>query len=302
MIRNKEYCSVFNFDSSETVAYNNPLFPAYIRYGILSSYPDYSAISHWHKDLEFILVKKGSMTYNVNGELVELGEGNGIMVNSRQLHYGFSAEHNECEFVCILLSPELLQGNQWFYQNCIEYITENAAYPYLYLDKNSWQRGILAQLDKMYHSFNGEPTEVLSYFELMEGFIAVMKILCENFSTPKQTMVQKSSEINLLRNMITFIEEHYMEHLTLESIALSGACCKSRCSLLFKKYLRDTPVTYVTKLRLSKSLAALLESDKSITDIAYEYGFGGASYYCETFKKYYGLSPLAYRKSSYLPF
>lgn len=58
----------------------------------------------------------------------------------------------------------------------------------------------------------------------------------------------------------------------------------------------DTPITYVTKLRLRKSLAALLDSDKSITDIAYEYGFCGASYYCESFQKYYGMSPLQYKK------
>ena len=88
-----------------------------------------------------------------------------------------------------------------------------------------------------------------------------------------------------------------MQHLTLADIALSGACCKSRCSLLFKKYLRDTPITYTTKLRLRKSLLVLLASDKTITDIAYEYGFGGASYYCETFKKYYGTSPLLYKKT-----
>ena len=63
MMKNSTYCSSFNLDSSETVAYNNPLFPAYIRSGILSSYPDYSAVSHWHKDLEFIVIKKGAMTY-----------------------------------------------------------------------------------------------------------------------------------------------------------------------------------------------------------------------------------------------
>lgn len=34
------------------------------------------------------------MTYNVNGRLIELDEGSGIMVNSCQLHYGFSMEHN----------------------------------------------------------------------------------------------------------------------------------------------------------------------------------------------------------------
>lgn len=111
------YSPVFNLDSSETISYNNPLFPAYVGYGILSWYPDYSGISHWHVDLEFILVKKGKMTYNVNGELIKLTENNGIMVNSRQMHYGFSMEHRECEYICALLSPELLQGNKWFYQN-----------------------------------------------------------------------------------------------------------------------------------------------------------------------------------------
>ena len=79
------YCSTFNLDFSETIAYNNPLFPALINYGMLSTYPDYSGVTHWHKDLEFILIKRGNMTYNVNGELIPLTEGNGIMVNSRQL-------------------------------------------------------------------------------------------------------------------------------------------------------------------------------------------------------------------------
>ncbi len=117
MDNNTRHCSVFNPDFSETVAYNNPLFPAYVVYGFLSSYPDYSSVSHWHKDLEFILIKKGTMAYNVNGRLIGLEEGSGIIVNSRQLHYGFSAEHNECEFICILLSPELLLENSWFYQS-----------------------------------------------------------------------------------------------------------------------------------------------------------------------------------------
>lgn len=97
--------------------------------------------------------------------------------------------------------------------------------------------------------------------------------------------------------MMTYIEEHFANHISLEEIALARACCKSKCSLLFKKYLRDTPITYTTKLRLRKSLDALLESDSGITEIAYEHGFGDASYYCETFQKYYGISPLKYRKT-----
>lgn len=300
MKEHAKYCSTFNVDSSETVAYNNPLFPAYVRYGRLSYYPDYSAISHWHPDLEFILVKRGKMTYNVNGELMELSENNGIIINSRQIHYGFSVEHNECEFVCILLSPELLQGNKWFYENYIEWFTENASCPYLHLTHDDWQAAILDQIDMIYDSFCNAfdriPAQELFYFELMESFWFIMKILYRNLPYTQQMIKRDSTDIASLRNMITYIEEHYTEHIALQDISLAGACCKSRCSLLFKKYLRDTPISYLTKFRLRKSLAALLESDLCITDIAYEYGFGGASYYCETFRKYYGISPLKYKK------
>lgn len=176
---NTAYCSTFNLDSSETVAYNNPLFPGYVRYGILSSYPDYSAVSHWHKDLEFVVIKKGTMTYNVNGELIGLPEGSGIMVNSRQLHYGFSSEHTECEFICVLFSLELLSGNEWFYQNYIEPVTENSVYPYLYLGEEQWERSILEKINNLYSSLTAQPRQELPYFTLIGEFLSIMKTLHE---------------------------------------------------------------------------------------------------------------------------
>ncbi|MCM1088794.1 MAG: AraC family transcriptional regulator [Muribaculaceae bacterium] len=299
-----EYRLTLNSDSSETIAYNYPLFPVYIRYGFLSRYPNYAAVSHWHNDLEFILIKKGKMTYNVNGKLIELYENQGIMVNSRQIHYGFSAEHTECEFICILLSPELLQGSPWFYHNYVEAVTDNFAYPYLYFVSDGWQADVLGKVELLYQDFvsrAGDDSSVgLSCFRVIEGFCAILELLYENLPAPQQKMEKESSEIIALRNMITYVEEHFAKHMTLYDIASAGACCKSRCSLLFKKYLHDTPISYLTKLRLRRSLGALLETDESITDIAYEYGFGGASYYCETFRKYYGTSPLQYKKEQLL--
>lgn len=293
-----KYCSNLNRDFSERVAYNHPCFPVYVRYGILSKYPDYSAVSHWHEDLEFILIRKGKMTYNVNGELIELSERNGIMVNSRQLHYGFSAEHHECEFLCILFSPELLRGNQWFYQTCIAHITQNYGYPYLYLDSGSWQQSILDKLEELYRAFGGDAVEASACFQALETFLFIMNLLYENLRAESSALGKENAELAALRRMITYIEEHYAEEVALADIALAGICCKSRCSMLFKKYLRDTPVTYMTKLRLQKSLGALLNSDAGITDIAYENGFCSGSYYCEMFRKYYGISPHKYRKSS----
>lgn len=296
MMHSQEHFPAVNADSSENITYNHPLFPVYARYRFLSSYPDFSAISHWHKDLEFVLVKKGKLTYNVNGKLIDLNGQSGIMVNSRQLHYGFSAERKECEFICILLSPELLWGNRWFYQNFIERITENPGYPYLYLDREGWKSDVLEKLEHLYCSYGSGSVEGSSCFQVMEDFISIMKILYGNLDVRRPGEIKESSEIIALRDMIAYVEEYFREQITLEQIALAGACCKSRCLLLFKKYLKETPIAYVTKLRLKKSLAMLLDSDRTITDIAYECGFCGASYYCETFRKYYGASPLKYRK------
>lgn len=301
MDNNTRYCSVFNQDSSERVIYNNPLFPVSVRYGLLSSYPDYSAVSHWHEDLEFIVIKQGKMTYNVNGELFSLTKDRGIMVNSRQLHYGFSREHEECEFICILLSPELLRGNTWFYQSLITCVIENAACPCVSLDRVGWQAVIVNKLEELYESYEHDPdtAKALSCFDLVEGFLSILKILYQNLDGKQTGRTRESAELAALRAMICYIEEHYACRITLTAIAAAGACCKSKCSLLFRKYLHDTPIAYVTRFRLRKSLVPLLDSDRSITDIAYEHGFGGVSYYCETFQKYYGLSPLQYRKTHF---
>ena len=63
-------------------------YPIYIRHSCLSSYPGYAAPPHWHDDIEFIIILKGGMTYNVNGKLIDLASGEGIFVNSRQMHFG----------------------------------------------------------------------------------------------------------------------------------------------------------------------------------------------------------------------
>lgn len=119
-----------NSDESENVAYNIPEFPASIKKGKLSSYPGFRAVSHWHDDLEMIVILAGQMSYDVNGQKISLKEGEGIFVNSRCLHYGYSDSLKECIFLCILLSPQLLSTNQYFIENCLNPLIKNSKIPY----------------------------------------------------------------------------------------------------------------------------------------------------------------------------
>lgn len=79
-------------DRSEKVRYDYTDYPIYIRRALLSEYPGYAAPTHWHDDIEFISVISGEMKYNVNGEIITLRENDGLFVNARQIHFGFSAE------------------------------------------------------------------------------------------------------------------------------------------------------------------------------------------------------------------
>ena len=77
-------------DASEIVRYDEVGIPLYIREGLLSSYPDHRALCHWHEDIEWVQIRSGQMNYYINGKRVLLNAGEAIIVNSRQMHYGYS--------------------------------------------------------------------------------------------------------------------------------------------------------------------------------------------------------------------
>ena len=87
-------------DASEIVRYDEVGIPLYIREGLLSSYPDHRALCHWHEDIEWVQIRSGQMNYYINGKRVLLNAGEAIIVNSRQMHYGYSENGQECDFIC----------------------------------------------------------------------------------------------------------------------------------------------------------------------------------------------------------
>ena len=137
-------------DGSERVKYNIAGLPLYVLRGILSTYPNYAAESHWHDDLEFIAVQSGKMQYNINGEIVNLHTGNGIFVNAKQFHFGFSDCHSECEFLCVLFHPALICLSQDMEKTFIAPIVGNTALSYCVLHGNiEWENRVLKRKKRL---------------------------------------------------------------------------------------------------------------------------------------------------------
>src|SRR4051794_27210047 len=128
-------------DLSERLNYNLPDFPLYVRKGMLRHFDRYAAACHWHPDLEFILVLDGSMEYFVNGKILHLASGDGVFVNSKRMHYGFSADNTDCTFIVVVVHPALLGEDTGAGKRYIaEKFGVNSADYILFGDQVAWQR------------------------------------------------------------------------------------------------------------------------------------------------------------------
>ncbi len=282
-------------DLSEKIKYDHTDYPILTRHALLSSYPNYAAPAHWHDDVEFIAILSGKMKYNVNGEIITLTENEGIFVNARQMHFGFSIEKNECDFICIQLHLLMLCATYAYERDFVLPVLYNRNAAYIKLNTDIfWQKIILENIKEIY-SVRGERSAALKTLNL---FLTIWIQLYENIQIESQQKTQ-NTDLCVLKNMIGFIQQNYMVKVTLADIAASGAIGQSKCCKLFAKYTGQTPNTYLTQYRLDKGAFLLKNTDMTITEIANAIGFNGSSYYAETFRKWYGKSPSEYKRESY---
>lgn len=279
-------------DRSENVHYDSPDYPIYIRRDLLSHYPNHTAPSHWHDDIELIAVLSGEMKYNVNGEILHLQSGQGIFVNARQMHFGFSHICSECDFICILLHPMLLCAASSFEDDFVLPVIQDDTMPYIFLNPDTrWKKEILDQIRSM-HAHKNLKTSPL---HVQSSFFYIWSLLCENISLDEKTANPQNSDLTITKNMVGFIQKNYARKVSLAAIAASGSVGQSKCCKLFKKYFGQTPNGYLNQYRLNKSTELLRDTDMPVTEIALSVGLGGASYYAEIFRKWLGKSPTEFR-------
>lgn len=281
-------------DRSEKIRYDYADYPIYMRQGLLSSYPNYAAPVHWHDDIELIAVLSGEMQYNVNGEVIVLKENEGIIVNARQLHFGFSEKRKECDFICILLHPLMLCTTSAYERDFVLPVLHNRNAAFVKLIKEIvWQKEILEDIEHMY-SVKDEKSAPIKVQTL---FLNIWVRLYENITHENHPEIQ-NTDLYILKNMIGFIQQNYAVKISLADIAASGAVGQSKCCKLFAKYIGQTPNMYLTQYRLDKSTGLLKNTDMTVTEIAHAVGFNGSSYYAEAFRKWSGISPSEYRKDN----
>jgi YesN/AraC family two-component response regulator len=106
--------------------------------------------------------------------------------------------------------------------------------------------------------------------------------------------------INIMSREITlalvYIDAHYGENMSLDSVAEAVSLSSYYFSRLFKKEVGVNFSQYVFHKRLEMAKRTLEETDDPIADVAASVGFHEGHYFGKKFKKFTGSTPSEYRK------
>lgn len=96
--------------------------------------------------------------------------------------------------------------------------------------------------------------------------------------------------------MTEYIDIHYRESLTLETLA--EVCHGSPYHLhrTFKKVTGITPVDYIQQKRIDQASEYLISTERAVADIGLHVGLPNTSYFITLFKKKTGHTPTQYRQ------
>lgn len=96
--------------------------------------------------------------------------------------------------------------------------------------------------------------------------------------------------------MITYIDKHYKESITLGDIASIGGYTESYASQFFKRQLGISFKTYLLRMRLRDAAVQLVNTKQQVVDIANQCGFSDVKSFNTAFRKHFHTTPSEYRR------
>ena len=125
---------------------------------------------------------------------------------------------------------------------------------------------------------------------------ALLDILLLPFPVPANSAGDSSALAALNRRAKRYISEHLKDpDLNIDQIAAALECSKRYLHMSFK-HEEISVSEYIWRARLDKcrlELGGAKSLRKSVTDIAFSWGFSSSSHFCRLFKQKYGVTPSA---------
>ncbi len=111
---------------------------------------------------------------------------------------------------------------------------------------------------------------------------------------PEKSLKEHAKKLDV-KQVKAYLDEHYADKLTLETVANHFFINKHYLARLFKEQYGVTLVSYLQMVRITHAKQMLRFTDKKIEEIGFACGVGEPAYFSRIFKKVEGISPSEYR-------
>ena len=103
--------------------------------------------------------------------------------------------------------------------------------------------------------------------------------------------MESCENIHAVRRMQEYIEDHIHVPITLKSLSGAANYSPAYAARIFKKLTGKTPFAYIRARRLSKAAEILMENQKRIVDVAFDFVFDSHEGFTRAFSKTFGIPP-----------
>ena len=221
-------------------------------------------------------IQKGCLSLEFDGQTISITAGQFVLLDCYQRH----AYSTDSGYECLWCHFDGAVAQHWYTA-----IISHLGNVFSLLDPYP----VLNRLTAIYDTFSsaGRVRE-----PLMSKYLSDILTSLLLYAPPKTT---KYNYINMAEEIITYINEHFAEAITIEELARKAGLSQYHFIRTFKKETGFTPHQYIINTRISAAKYLLKNSHMSVKDICFHSGFSCESVFCSAFKRHQGMTPEQYR-------
>lgn len=245
---------------------------------------------HTHSAIEVILLYQGTAIYQFeNEEEYRVGPGEILIIPSGKPHE--LTERGDVHRYLLLFEPNPLVNLRDMHK-----INSMMQKPIFLSDHSELHEQVSELLMKVIACYEQrEPlwnTQCYSYLMQMYALLG-RGYLRASVST--HLGEGRSIDSAIMNSAITYINEHYMDAISLEDVALFAGFSKYYFSRVFKQFSSLSFSEYLTRKRLNVAIDLLVRTNTPVKEIARLSGFGSVATFNRIFRERKNCTPSQYR-------
>lgn len=274
-------------------------FPFSIKFTDMEPYYCMNHTFHWHNYLEIAFVKQGKGIYYVENRTYEMNVGDIVVINNIEPHYMEVLPPVNMVMPVLMFEPQLVLSseNEFDYQYMEPFFERSSNFNNRIDSKSEIGKKIFVLLTEIEDEYvNRTVGYKLMIKAKLLHIITYLIRHYQNTTKSSESIISKNKRLDKLEKVFGYINKNYSQKIELNVLAELAYMSPNYFSAFFKQSTGFSPIEYLNKIRIAKSIELLRKTDCSIAQIALDCGFNNLSNYNKIFKHFTETTPSQIRK------